>query len=185
MAIDPRAVVVLVMLATAAPARAEVHLDAGLGFGVAAYDPCAYPDARCDEPKHRVLGFAPLAGIGARALAPLGQGWKLRYGGSLVVLVIPEQPVGPAGHASVTSGIAEIGMQNDRWTFDLGMGLSRIHLEQGMTTATSVSFLFGFAAGLRVSEDLTLVARADMHAVMHGESAALFIGAGLQWTPHL
>src|SRR5258706_5688023 len=115
----------VVIINTVGEARAEVHVGIGGGFGIAAYDPCLYPDAKCEDPAHRAFGASPLVTFGVRDRSAISETWWLRYGGSASAPLIPAQPAGPSSSGSVMTGSGEIGVEHGLWSLDMTFGVSR------------------------------------------------------------
>jgi hypothetical protein len=168
-------------------ARAEVHLNLGAGFGLATYDPCGYPDQNCDFAPSRTDGPSPLLGIGLRERKALRNDFKLRYGATGLFLIVPASRVSDGGSrevsGSVATAIGEIGVEKGIWSIDMVMGFSRIRVTDEVMAANRVSMAIGYVGGARVNDELTFFVRADAHAMMHGDAAAVFLGLGFEWIP--
>ena len=167
-------------------ARAEVHLNLGAGFGLAAYDPCAFPDQNCDFEPSRTHGPSPLLGIGLRERKALRNDFKLRYGATGLFLIVPSARVEDSSRevsGSVATALGEIGVEKGIWSIDMVVGFSRIRVTDEIMAANRVSMAIGYVAGARINEELTFFVRADAHAMMHGDAAAVFLGAGFEWLP--
>jgi hypothetical protein len=171
-------------LFTAGDARAELHFNLGVGLGFAGYDPCASPDNNCDFESSSTNGPAPLLGLGLRERKELKGGWKMRYGGFGSFLYVPSNKDPDDGRriaGSVASLTAVGGAERGKWSFDMAIGVSRIRVVDEMYAANSVTMTVGYILTGRINEGLNFFARADAHAIMHGDALGLFLGAGLEW----
>ncbi|MBX3156445.1 MAG: hypothetical protein KF773_10635 [Deltaproteobacteria bacterium] len=183
------AAVAVLLASLAAEARAEFHLSGGLGYGLAGYDPCRFPDRNCDYAPTRTDGASPLLGVGLRARRPLRDGAvQLRYGASGTFLIVPERR--DEEHyrdisGSVATAAGELGLERGVWSIDMVAGLSRIRLTDEQMAANRVALAVGYVGAVRLNRNVSLFVRADAHAMMHGDAAAVFLGAGFEWVPDL
>ena len=127
-----------------------------------------------------MAGPAPLALVGYRERLVLRRGWALRFGGTMsAVLIAP----GAETNGSVMTGAGELGIERGRFAADLIAGFSRVRLSNDQMTGTGVTMMMGGSISAKVSPELAVFGRIDLHAMMHGSAAAAFVGVGLEWTP--
>lgn len=159
----------------------ELRLAVGAGAAAAGYDPCSYPyqDA-CDTPRTTTSGPAPIVLAGYRGRVALRRGWALRFGGTMsAVLVAPAAE----SSGSVMTGAGEFGIERGRFAADVIAGLSRVRLTNDQMTGSGATMMMGGSISAKVSPELAVFGRIDLHAMMHGSAAAAFVGVGLEWTP--
>jgi hypothetical protein len=183
-----RIVVVVTLAALAAPqlaaaeVQSELRLSVAGGAGAAATDPCGYTNPTCGEQRLRVRGSAPLVLAGIRRHSHLRGDWGLRLGAVASMFYI----AGPGSDsAQTTTGAGEIGIEKDRFALDVIAGLSKIEIQQDEMTDQGYSMMFGFTVSAKLSPQVALVGRLDLHAAMHGPIGSAFIDGGIEWAPGL
>lgn len=175
----------LALVAPAAAEPAQITLSGGLGVKAIGLTQCppGEPDtfACPNATSHSIVGAAPVAALAYIKKTTPKRGLALRFGPEITASIVGS----PSQRGVSIGGMMTVGLHFHMLFVETGGGISALSLDSDEASGRAGTFFVHYGAGIELSPQLALTARADAHVMMHGPMAAGVVAAGLTYTPSM